>query len=497
MSVVSQDQIAAREIETAAAAARNRLGGEFALEDVLAELPTVTASDRQVLVERARRLLEADANLFWDVDGNRFVGREELFANAALVITPDDTEIDNGILIPGHRFAAFLSPDVFPSEVVLIDGESEGRSALPRRVYSGSLAALFPYHMLLGSEQVFDFFIAEDSGNRKVISREGRTGKSELALHVFDMSRFYDRHSFTEGDALVCSVVDWKSGVVECRYLSGEERRSRAVGEWCGRFADALEQVIDRFDKYFDIPEQLAWSFFTDRTLLCNAAEAASLDEFIRKTGRIEIAYDGDHTSLVRRCSGFSDADDVVAVPEGVSISRGSTDSLDDLLTEAGFEITPVEIDSFILDCCFYRELDYADFFARCFGRELQSFADAAQEAFFHNYVEERWEDLTGAYDRSSDEAKAPLRSSVLELVERKLAFLQTLRSSPQAAVRIPEGSMRRLTEIGRYLDEQLHLINAEEYMPSQEEIESMGDALAEAGDSLNDLLDSLEIYLA
>ncbi len=489
----SQTRISAAAIEAAAAAARMRGGGRFTLAEVLAGLPEEAVRDE--LAERVSRLLESDETLFWDESGEQFAGRAEFFSGAEFLITPDELEIEAGILIPGHRFAPFVSAEVFPSEVVLKDA-ADGQE-LPRRKYEGELTTLFPYHMLLGSEQVFDFFIAEDPVNQEVVSRSG-SGK-ELTLHVFDMRAFYDKHSFSSGDALWCTVQDWSKGKIRCRFLSGEDRRNDATRGWCERFAEALERVIDRFEQYFDIPEQLAWSFFEDGALLRNGDQAASLDEFIRMTDRVEVAYDAGHTALTRRSGDEeADADDGGAmIPEGVRVSRGMTDSLGGILQELGLAITPVEIDGFILDCCYYREFDFESFFARCFGREPLTFADEAQEAVFRNYVEDRWEDLTGNYNRTDDEPKAELRSSILDLVETRLEFLNALRGAPEAASKLPEPEMRRLAELALYLDELLRLLNSPEHTLEPEEADAMSETIAGVEETQEHLLEHLDGHLA
>ena len=50
--------------------------------------------------------------------------------------------------------------------------------------------------------------------------------------------------------------------------------------------------------------------------------------------------------------------------------SRGETAEITAMLREIGSPLSPVEIDSFILDNCYARELEFEDFFARAFGRE-------------------------------------------------------------------------------------------------------------------------------
>lgn len=71
-------------------------------------------------------------------------------------MTPDSWEIANGLLMPGHRFAPFVSPEIFPSEVLLVPDDGED-AAVELREITAPLSQMFHYALLLGSEQVFDF----------------------------------------------------------------------------------------------------------------------------------------------------------------------------------------------------------------------------------------------------------------------------------------------------------------------------------------------------
>lgn len=100
--------------------------------------------------------------------------------------------------------------------------------------------------------------------------------------------------------------------------------------------------------------------------------KSASLDEFVRRTNQVEINFDSDHTVLAKR---QAEPDDYpVELPEGVLLSRGETGEIGSLLREIGSPLTPIEVDSYILDCCYARELDFEEFFARAFGREKLKF---------------------------------------------------------------------------------------------------------------------------
>ena len=327
------------------------------------------------LVERIERTLAGDDRFFDDGKGS-FTPRAAFFRNYEFIITPDEWEIQQGILFPGHRFAACVNPEIFPSEVSLVP---PGGAEIAKTTINAPVSQVFHYHLLLGSEQLFDFFIAESQANAKLSRRPQPTDL--VTLNVFDLSEFFAKNKFRIGDALRCRVLDWENGKIEFAFLSGEERRDAAVKAWIAAYETALETVFDRFESYPEIPEQLAYACFFGAGTLPEAKNSASLDEFVRYTTRIEINFDADHTVLARQHN--EEDGEVAALPEGFRVSRGETGEIDTLLREVGSPLTPIEGDSYILDCCYARELDFEEFFARAFGREKLKFTDEGQRRCF------------------------------------------------------------------------------------------------------------------
>ncbi len=478
--IAEKGNIGADDIENAVAAARMKGAGIFRLEDVIRELHVRKS---KALAERIERLLEADDTLF-EADCV-YTGRGEYFTGAEFLITPDDLEIEEGILFPGHRFVPFVDAEVFPSEVKLLTG----KTAAAVRPFEGPLAELFPYHMLMGSEQVFDYFIAENPGNGRLADQA--RGTDRITLNIFDLKAFYAEHDFSSGDALLCRVDDYAGGVVSCKYLPGDKRTAASRKKFCAALEKAVLLTVDRFDKYFDIPEQLRWSFFLGGKALL-AKPAASLDEFIRTAAGIEINFDAGHTVLARRAAETAEDGAGIEIPEGVGVSRGETADLEEMLCEIGLALTPIEIDSYILDCCYCRELDFESFYARCFGREELGFRDEAQQAVFLNYVEERFEYLTESYDRHSDEPKGEVRGAILEILDAKNLFLSELKRNPDALEKIDSEQLRRLAEISLYLDNLLELVNSPAHTFDEGEAEAMSETIGDLADTQQDLIESL-----
>ena len=494
----AEQEYTVHQLEAAIDAARMCGAGCFSLQDVISRLPG--GKTGAALENRILRMLDADEALFRDGE-ETFAGRADFFTGKTFLVTPDVFEIRQGILIPGHRTAAFVSPEVSPSEV---EWAEAGKAPVPVKEFSAALDMIYNYYLLLGSEQLLDYLVADHPDNAE-LAGDGADGKATIC--VYDMAEFYKAHDFQNGDALVCEVEDWLNGKIRFRYLAAADRESGR--DWSNAFADALEDVIRQFEHYFDIPEQLAWAFFTGRdTLFQKPEKMLSCDEFIRTTDRIEISYQEDHTVLTSCADefdsndGFDHDEDCSCgdehhhhhhhrsdLPEEVRISKGETEDFARMLRELGSLLTPVEVDSFILDSCSFRSPDYDDFFRRCFGGTDLVFADDAQEAVFHNMLEERWETFTANYDRENDLVKAELRGQILEILDAKMEFLNNV-EDPEA---LPQAEMRRLAEISIYLDEFLRLLNSPKHELPEEEAEEMAEKIADLADTQNILIEKLQ----
>ena len=422
------------------------------------------AASSEVPEEALEQFLDSDSE--WFRDGDLVRSRESVFRGRKFLITPEAWEIESGILVPGHRFTPYLDPEVFPSEVIMRCGRSKVRTR-ETTLKMSQVIGCFP---LLGTEQMLDVLAAESPKNGSL--RSGMRSDSAVELAVFDLSDFYREHEFEEGDALLCEVADYRKGKIRCGFLSGMERSAARKKAFMGALEDACEKAIRRFGDYLDVPEELAWSFFFGGRELDEPG--ASLDEFIRESPRIVLAAGPDGHGELRCAAADADDDEAPTLPEGFSISSGETGTLPAMLKATKAAVTSDELDGFILDACATREMDFANFYARAFRGGGPDFADDAQEAVFMNAVEDRFEELTGHYDRVDDELKAPLRSSIMEAVEERLEFFSEAAAWDGGTERLDAEKLKRLAMAAGRLETLLRTLDREDFMPDAVEIERL-----------------------
>ena len=99
------------------------------IEEIIASLPDTFSIDdikkklgnrSDGLSRRLERILDGD-DRFFNAPGKGFQRRDAFFQGFKFAVTFDPWELEQGYLIPGHRFSPFFSADVFPSEITLLD----------------------------------------------------------------------------------------------------------------------------------------------------------------------------------------------------------------------------------------------------------------------------------------------------------------------------------------------------------------------------------------
>lgn len=482
------ENITVAEIERALAAA----GDKFTAAGVVKSL---ISGKSEPLRRRVERAIESDGGYFYDEKWSCRT-KSGFFAGRKFLITPDEFEIAQGLLFPGHRFVPFVSEEVFPSTVRFRDGD---RSVASKTVIF-PLGTVFKYHILLGSEQIFDFMLADDPANAGLRKRAGRT--DSVTLSVFDMAEFYHRHDFARGDALICEVEDYAAGVVRFEHLPQNSRRKSDVDRCVAALDAAAATVWDRFEDYLDIPEQLAWIMFEAGGRV--EVPGVSLDEFMSVSRKVLLRTEGDHAVLTvaedeeheehdGHCHCGCDHGGHTELPAGLSLSEDEIDDPLKLLSEAGFPLNQPEVDGFMLDAIYGRETDFDGVRSRIFGHAEFDFDDDVKQAILLNYLEERFENLRDNYNRADDEPKAELRSQIMEAVTRRLDYLAALGAAERDPGEAEKETMRKLAEISARLGEVLSMLNHPGYTPEEKELDHLGELIDDQISRQEDILGDTE----
>ena len=250
-----------REVEADIDAYVSSAEHDFELADVCRAVSGTDgmSEEQQARLEKTvMNILVDSPEILFNPENRRYTPREVFFNGGKFLIIPAKMEIEQGILVPGHRFAPFCSNDIFPSEVRLTDG---GGQVLSTRKVVLPVDEAAVFHALLGAGQMFEFFVADNQENAKVLSGGMNVPGKKLTLSVFDMGRFYREHKFKHGDVLSVTVRDWTLGDFELAYIPASARSHDGGMKWIEKLGDAMEEVIEEYCDYIEIPEQFARAF--------------------------------------------------------------------------------------------------------------------------------------------------------------------------------------------------------------------------------------------
>ena len=152
------------------------------------------------------------------------------------------------------------------------------------------------------------------------------------------------------------------------------------------------------------------------------------------------------------------------------SASSGHLDSLDAILSDVNAPIGYIELYAFTLDAI-ANGVDFNSYRASILGLIEHDFADDTQEVAFLNFLDENWEACNEIYHPGEDEAKAPIRSRLIELDNARIAMTRAILSGADED-RIKR-FVTRVKHFHRAIIDTLALLNNQADLPEGPELEA------------------------
>jgi hypothetical protein len=203
----------------------------------------------------------------------------------------------------------------------------------------------------------------------------------------------------------------------------------------------------------------------------------------------------GGRTYLGRRLD--LGEEEELPVPDGVMISRGKTDSLEDMLPEVGCFLKKGEIQSYMLDELYQGNDSFDAFFDRCFGRFTIDFADEGQEVVFMNHLEHMWEQQQDSYNRFIDDRKGIVRSRILEVIDERIQWLLDFKDLSIQESDLPADLMENMTKSALHLEALLDIINVDDCLMSEDDIDQALNTIDSTSELQQNIMDQISEVLA
>ncbi|MGK0289784.1 MAG: hypothetical protein ACI86H_001230 [bacterium] len=354
-----------------------------------------------------------------------------LFENRSFRVYPTEEEIENGILIPGHRFYPWVSFFVPPSEVNLHWKGKEQELIL----YESSIEHLNPYYNLLSSSEIFSVLEAVDPYHFDVDAIE------EFLTPAFDVQSFYDEHNIQEGDQFEIRVKDYLKGTIEILPISREVFFSEKKDSLT---ADHL--ILDDIHDY--IMETGEQSFPVKGILDCYARlENQGKYPEVAPTGWPKLISNNNslhicsfQESAFLSAKNQDDEEVVFNILNEHLISDGRCETIDDLLSTGHCDLDSTTLRAYIInemlkgrDTSLEKLLDHIFHYF-----PIRDLSEAQNRIFEELYEALCAELITEQEQFHKDEVGTKLRSKGLELMEdSREILLNLLKNDPDIDVNI------------------------------------------------------------
>ncbi|MCK4760970.1 MAG: plasmid pRiA4b ORF-3 family protein [Candidatus Aminicenantes bacterium] len=215
----------------------------FRLEDCLETLSDLNGDHDD---DEIRTLIITSGEVVPEKD--LFYPKISFLKDFAIRITPDEFEIETGVLIPGHRLMPFLPYFVLSDEAQLTykDRVLENKEIL---LPAGRLDS---YCFLLDTDELPILPLGFGSQSR-----------GQVALSVTDLSRFYKENNFDLGDSIILKVEDFGASVFSLQYDSAANIKDHKeeIKAWDDLFTVSAKKVLEEIETSY-LENQLMYVYY-------------------------------------------------------------------------------------------------------------------------------------------------------------------------------------------------------------------------------------------
>lgn len=410
----------------------------FTIEDAVDRLSPLLRAAPANPDHAFAQVLEACGLFFNEPESGQYISRHRFFQDAAFLVVPLAHEIERGILIPGHRFLPFSSPDIFPSQCRLM---ADGNTMTSKTVVS-PLKNLFMFLSLLGRRGLIEYLLTDCPDNRCLL----QNGVDESALFrvtVFDMASLYPRLAFREGDAFQLAVRDWSQGIFDVHHVKAAEIASRQLrakawhAEWRENLLDALEELADT-GRTLEAGEQIARALFLGSEAL-RREPVSSMGGLLGEERMLFEDVPSTGTSVLRPAD--VSIDELVGLPGGDwSQPAGRCDSLEAILDECHIEDGATLVEAAIREQLASGKCDAHAVIARADGGKCPPFHDERQESICLALVEDLRRRVESHGRGSASAACDPMRTRILDALAKGT---QAMRQADAAGLSMDDQDLR------------------------------------------------------
>jgi hypothetical protein len=443
--------------------------GDFQLQDILDALAyPATSRKKGVPKKDIIDILDFNAVTF-SRDAGRvkipetFTPRHSYFKNARFMVSPKPKEIAQGILIPGHRFIPFLSPEVKPWDCTLLTPEG---TPLACKTISQKLADLTIHYTLFGIENMENMLVLDQESNAEALIDKESTHKAWVTLTVFDFADLYRMWRFTPEDSIIFEVQDWLKGIYILEYVSKEKRRELITRSewWIEKLEKAFLQTFDIFGLKIPMEEQIAYAYFYGGKEILQEPPI-HLGGILEVSDQVHIIPFGIQTRL------WHETEFNLAQLSAHIADFSKKKGFDAFLESVYAPCSEIEVEAFIQDEMYRHkglvteeggDASFNAVIKRIFGDDIAFFTDGQREEL-SRYFQKLWKKNAQSYNYFKDQTTGKVRGVLLEIFESYYDWVRTLNAIEIIPAEIPIQMMTGVSQAHNTLIDYLWLLDNSE----------------------------------
>ncbi|MDR2094348.1 MAG: plasmid pRiA4b ORF-3 family protein [Treponema sp.] len=420
-------------------------------------------------------------NVAFKLNDDSWISRRGCFEPLEFVITPSRLEIQNGILIPGHRCVPFANPAVMPHEFKFY---WKGKP-LPVSTTEGPPEDFYPFYSILGEEYAPQYVARDNPDNESAFNSDPYEDPPEVSIHTLDMRGLYREAAFVPGDRFVVRTRDWKAGVFELKKIKKDKWSQAELYAWFEAAELGFHDSFERLGPGSSTDEQIAYAYWYGGKRM-REVPAYSLEEYLyEKTETIETASYGIESRFWFVGREIPDRDSL----EGAQTVSDPT-YIEEQLHRAKVPISEFVIQSYVRDALFRNDTDIGRIVERIVPPTVE--IDDKTLDILAKYAGETLKEFSATYSVFTDKAMGPIRQRVGELHTAVIDLSARLLQSRANSSWFPRHTFVVLSQIQSHAAVILEDLDVEN-LPDDSELDIIDnslDSMIETYEDIKELID-------
>jgi hypothetical protein len=376
----------------------------FTLKDAMLAVRNVERTGASKLAAQIAHVL-VTRRLVFEGEKNYFLSRRGLFESAQFVIQPSNSELMNGVLIPGHRCIPFANPQILPHQYRFYFQDKP----CPVDSSEGAPGDFYPYYSLYGEEYAPHYIAGDNHENETAFGLDPNEEPPEVSICSFDMRAIFREIGFVPGDRFVVTSRDWKTGTFNLDYVKGNAWSEDEMQSWAAIAEKGFSESFKNLGAGYSCEEQLSWAFFYGGERM-RRVPAYSLEDFLfQKTEKIDTVPFGIESRFWWTGKDIPDFDGLY----GVATQSDQT-LIEELLERNGVPVSEFVIQSFVRDALYRNDTDIPRMIQRLIPPSIR--IDRWSIDAIGQYMTDITTDFSATYSVFKEKTMGPLRQRVGEL---------------------------------------------------------------------------------